>query len=109
MSIDWSQKETPVGPQVPDLRRLQFEWVMTTKTAQGNYLEDILNTVLEALKPTEPAYYREIKSRVAGQGFSYVDTMAMIELFRPYITALYPAETVTAEAILAIWNEALEQ
>lgn len=109
MSIDWSQKETPVGPQVPDLRRSQFEWVMTTKTAQGNYLEDILSTVLEALKPTEPAYYRALKSRIAGQVFSFSDTMAMIELFRPYLEALYPAEVVTDETILAIWNEALEQ
>ena len=109
MSIDWSQKERPAGPQVPDLRRLQFEWLMTTQTGQGNYLEDILGTVLDALKPTQPAYYRELKSRIAGQTFNDVDTMAMIGLFRPYLDALYPEEDVTEATILEIWNEALEQ
>lgn len=109
--IDWSAVVPISAPRVPDLNRAQFEWVMTTRTAQGNYLEDIINTVIAALKTgvpeaeiaPNPEAYRLVKSKISSQRFVFEDTMALIGQFSDLIAYLYPTETITEATILAAW------
>lgn len=110
MNIDWTQAATIGAEPPPDLRRSDFEWVITTRTVNGNYLEDIIAAVLAALKdgvdgvfPPNPEGYRLAKSRISGQIFNYQETINMIYLFEPIINHLFPSETLSEEEILSIW------
>lgn len=120
MVIDWNQMVIPAAPDpdpVPNLSRWQFEWLIATRTAAGNYLEDVLETVLGALKvgipgtevPANPEGYRLLKSRLAGETFVFADTVEMVQTFTPYLEALFPGEEITGPVLRAIWDEALAQ
>lgn len=109
MDIDWNQAAPPAPDQVPDLGRAQFEWLMATQTPQGRYLGDIMNAIVDALKPVDPELYRLLVSRRAGIVFNFAETMALVTQFGAQLAAAYPDEDFSEAAILAVWNGALAQ
>lgn len=109
MDIDWTLVTPPAPAVVPDLSRSQFEWLMATQTPQGRYLGDIMDSIVESLKPIEPELYRLLVSRRAGVVFNFAETMALVTQFAAPLAVAYPDEDFSEAAILAVWEGALAQ
>ena len=109
-NVDMAKLVTP-EPRggVPNLNRAQFEYLVATRTVGGVYLADMIERVLQELKPLDPERYRMLRAKLAGNSFKFVETVAMIQSFRPILQRVFPGETLSEASILGHWNAALEQ
>jgi hypothetical protein len=104
--------EPPAGP--PDLSYAQFQVALASQSPEGTFLEDVIDSVLDALKngvgevPADPATYRMLRGLLARQRFAFADVMALIGQLAPLLAALWPEEDFSEEAVLAVWQAAQE-
>jgi hypothetical protein len=104
--------DPPAGP--PDLTYAQFQVALASQSPEGTFLEDVIDSVLDALKngvgeiPADPATYRTLRGLLARQRFAFADVMALIGQLTALLTALWPEEDFSEEAVLAVWQAAQE-
>lgn len=110
--IDWNQKIPAPADRIPDLNAVQFGFVLASPTAQGNFLEDILDAVLLGLKtgtanlPPNHEGYRTAKSLLGASRFVFTDVLSIVANTHPYRADLFPNEDISEAFLKALWLEA---